>query len=139
MKLKLSLCALFSAMVLFAKDMVIPANELPQNAQEFIAKNFQNTQIVLVKKDLDSYEVTLNDGTEIDFMFNGEWKDLDGKHKALPYSILPVVMEKISNTELSSYIVELSKEVNGYKFKFNNGIKVYTDMQGNILRKKLDD
>ncbi|MFQ6342221.1 PepSY-like domain-containing protein [Campylobacter sp. VTCC 70190] len=139
MKAKLSLLTLLSATVLLAKDMVVPANELPNNAKEFISKNFKAAQIGLVKKDVDSYDVTLNDGTEIDFMINGEWKEIDGKYKALPDSILPDIMKKASMTQANAQILEVSKEINGYKFKFNNNMQVYTDMQGNVLGQKLDD
>ncbi|EIA3689250.1 PepSY-like domain-containing protein, partial [Campylobacter jejuni] len=133
MKAKLTLLALLGTTVLLAKDMVVPASELPNNAKEFISKNFKTAQIGLVKKDIDSYDVILNDGTEIDFMINGEWKEVDGKYKALPYTILPNVMKKVSATQPNAQILEVDKEINGYKFKFNNNMEVYTDMQGNIL------
>ncbi|MBX0367747.1 PepSY-like domain-containing protein [Campylobacter jejuni] len=138
MKAKLTLLALLGATVLLAKDMVVPASELPNNAKEFISKNFKTAQIGLVKKDIDSYDVILNDGTEIDFMINGDWKEVDGKYKALPRTILPSVMKKVSATQPNAQILEIDKEINGYKFKFNNNMKVYTDMQGNVLGQKLD-
>ncbi|HEB9328201.1 TPA: PepSY-like domain-containing protein [Campylobacter coli] len=132
MKLKLGLAALLGATVLFARDMVVPVSELPKNAQDFISKNFRTAQIALVKKDIDSYDVTLNDGTEIDFIINGEWKDVDGKYKALPNTILPNIMPKISASS-NAQIIEVSREINGYKFELSNQLKIYTDAQGNIL------
>ncbi|HEB7545515.1 PepSY-like domain-containing protein [Campylobacter coli] len=137
MKLKLSLAALLGATVLFARDIIVPASELPRNAQDFISKNFKTAQIALVKKDIDSYDVTLNDGTEIDFIITGEWKDVDGKYKALPNSILPNIMPKISASS-NAQIIEVSKEINGYKFELSNQLKIYTDAQGNILGQKFD-
>ncbi|EHY1212092.1 PepSY-like domain-containing protein [Campylobacter coli] len=137
MKLKLGLAALLGTTVLLAKDMVVPASELPNNAKEFISKNFKTAQIGLVKKDIDSYDVTLNDGTEIDFIITGEWKDVDGKYKALPNSILPNIMPKIS-ASLNAQIIEVSREINGYKFELSNQLKIYTDAQGNILGQKFD-
>ncbi len=137
MKLKLGLAALLGATVLFARDMVVPVSELPKNAQDFISKNFRTAQIALVKKDIDSYDVTLNDGTEIDFIINGEWKDVDGKYKALPNTILPNIMPKISASS-NAQIIEVSREINGYKFELSNQLKIYTDAQGNILRQKFD-
>ena len=138
MKIKLGLFTMLSAAMLLAKETVIPASELPKNAQDFISENFKTAQIALVKKDVNSYDVILNDGTEIDFMVNGEWKEIDGKYKALPYSILPNLMSKVSASQPNAQILEVDKEINGYKFKFNNNIKVYTDTQGNILGQKLD-
>ncbi|EKJ0858955.1 PepSY-like domain-containing protein [Campylobacter coli] len=137
MKLKLGLAALLGATVLFARDIIVPASELPRNAQDFISKNFKTAQIALVKKDIDSYDVTLNDGTEIDFIITGEWKDVDGKYKALPNSILPNIMPKISASS-NAQIIEVSREINGYKFKLSNQLKIYTDAQGNILGQKFD-
>ncbi len=137
MKLKLGLAALLGATVLFARDMVVPVSELPKNAQDFISKNFRTAQIALVKKDIDSYDVTLNDGTEIDFIINGEWKDVDGKYKALPNTILPNIMSKISASS-NAQIIEVSREINGYKFELSNQLKIYTDAQGNILGQKFD-
>ncbi|EKK5710298.1 PepSY-like domain-containing protein [Campylobacter coli] len=137
MKLKLGLAALLGATVLFARDIIVPASELPRNAQDFISKNFKTAQIALVKKDIDSYDVTLNDGTEIDFIITGEWKDVDGKYKALPNSILPNIMPKISAPS-NAQIIEVSREINGYKFELSNQLKIYTDAQGNILGQKFD-
>ncbi|EAI7508081.1 hypothetical protein H5K21_000835 [Campylobacter coli] len=137
MKLKLGLVALLGATVLFARDIIVPASELPRNAQDFISKNFKTAQIALVKKDIDSYDVTLNDGTEIDFIITGEWKDVDGKYKALPNSILPNIMPKISASS-NAQIIEVSREINGYKFELSNQLKIYTDAQGNILGQKFD-
>ncbi|EPM7061884.1 PepSY-like domain-containing protein [Campylobacter coli] len=137
MKLKLGLAALLGATVLFARDIIVPASELPRNAQDFISKNFKTAQIALVKKDIDSYDVTLNDGTEIDFIITGEWKDVDGKYKDLPNSILPNIMPKISASS-NAQIIEVSREINGYKFELSNQLKIYTDAQGNILGQKFD-
>ena len=137
MKLKLGLVALLGATVLFARDIIVPASELPRNAQDFISQNFKTAQIALVKKDIDSYDVTLNDGTEIDFIITGEWKDVDGKYKALPNSILPNIMPKISASS-NAQIIEVSREINGYKFELSNQLKIYTDAQGNILGQKFD-
>ncbi|EOH3906524.1 PepSY-like domain-containing protein, partial [Campylobacter coli] len=124
MKLKLGLAALLGATVLFARDIIVPASELPRNAQDFISKNFKTAQIALVKKDIDSYDVTLNDGTEIDFIITGEWKEVDGKYKALPNSILPNIMPKISASS-NAQIIEVSREINGYKFELSNQLKIY--------------
>ncbi|EAH8089598.1 PepSY-like domain-containing protein [Campylobacter jejuni] len=137
MKLKLGLVALLGATVLFARDIIVPASELPRNAQDFISQNFKTAQIALVKKDIDSYDVTLNDGTEIDFIITGEWKEVDGKYKALPNSILPNIMPKISASS-NAQIIEVSREINGYKFELSNQLKIYTDAQGNILGQKFD-
>lgn len=141
MKTKLSLAALLlSVGILYARDMIVPASALPQNASSFISTHFKNAQIGLVKQDIDSFDVTLNDGTEIDFMINGEWKEVDGKYKAIPTSFLSsAVVSKAQAAQPNAAILEVSKQINGYKFKFNNNMEVYTDMNGNVLGQKFDD
>ncbi len=46
MKAKLTLLALLGATVLLAKDMVVPASELPNNAKEFISKILKPLKLV---------------------------------------------------------------------------------------------
>ncbi|MBK1971273.1 PepSY-like domain-containing protein [Campylobacter sp. TTU_617] len=136
---KIFFAILATAAILYA-DMVVSVDSLPQNAQKFIQTYFKGTQIALVKKDIDSFDVTLNDGTEIDFIINGEWKEIDGNYKAIPTGFLPTnLISKVQASQANAQIIEVSKEINGYKFKFNNNMKVYTDINGNILGQKFDD
>lgn len=137
MKTKISLAAIFCAGMVYAADMIVSASDLPQNAQNFIQTHFKDTNIALVKKDIDSYDVTLQDGTEIDFIINGEWKEIDNKYKGLPESILDKdILAKIKTYQNQAQIIEISKEINGYEIKFNNYTKIYTDKNGNILGHK---
>ena len=140
MKTKLSLAVLLCAGMLYAKDMVVPVSELPSNAQNFISQNFKGSNATLVKKDIDSYEVSLSDGTELDFMANGEWKEVDGKYKAIPLDFLPKeLLGKAQTSQANAQIIKVEKEINGYKFQFNNNMKVYVDPNGNVLGQKMDD
>ena len=136
---KIFFASLACASVMFA-DMVVNASALPQNAQNFISSNFKGAQIGLVKQDVDSFDVTLTDGTEVDFIINGEWKEVDGKYKPIPTNFLPAqVVSKVKATQANASIFQVEKKINGYKFKFNNMMEVYTDFNGNILGQKLDN
>ena len=140
MKTKFTFAALFCAVMLYAARMVVPASALPHNAQTFISTYFKNAQIGLVKQDLDSFDVVLNDGTEIDFVINGEWKEIDGKYKAIPMDFLPPqVVSNVKAAQPNAQIFKVDKEIQGYKFEFNNKMQVYTDLNGNVLRQKFDD
>ncbi|MBS4240822.1 PepSY-like domain-containing protein [Campylobacter vulpis] len=140
MKTKIALAALLSAAVLYAQDMVISPAQLPNNVQSFLNTHFKGVNIGLAKKDLDSYDITLTDGTEIDFIINGEWKEVDGKYKAIPLGFLPsTLVAKVQISQPNAQIFKVEKQINGYKFKFNNNIEVYTDFNGNVLGQKFDD
>lgn len=139
MKLKLALATLACVSSLLA-DMIVSPAALPQNAQAFLQANFPSTPVALVKQDVDSFDVTLQDGTEIDFIINGEWKEVDGKYKPIPTNFLSEnLTARVKAAQPNAAIIEVSKKINGYKFKFSNRMEVYTDMNGNILGQKFDD
>jgi len=138
-KFKFALCALLLASLTYAIDVIIPPNQLPANTQSFINTYFKGTSILFAKKDLDSYDVTLNDGTEIDFIITGEWKEVDGKYKAIPTGFLPAnIVQNVKTTQPNAQIIKVEREIHGYKFKFNNNMKVYTDLNGNVMGQKFD-
>ncbi len=45
-------------------------------------------------------------------------------------------MPKISASS-NAQIIEVSREISGYKFELSNQLKIYTDAQGNILGQNL--
>ncbi len=138
MKLKLTLSTLILAGFAYA-DMIVGINALPQNAKTFIQNNFKTANIALVKQDIDSFEVILKDGTELDFYINGEWKEVDGKYKAIPTGFLPQsAVANAKATQANAQIFGVDREPYGFKFKFNNMMEVYTDLNGNVMGQKFD-
>lgn len=63
----------------------ISPNKLPNAAKSFIEQYFADQTIVAAEKEMDDgqivYEVTLSDGTELDFDENGEWTDVDCQNR----------------------------------------------------------
>ncbi|HEG5919688.1 PepSY-like domain-containing protein [Campylobacter lari] len=139
MKMKLMLASLVCASSMFA-DVIVSPSTLPQKAQEFLNAHFKGVNVGYVKQDVDSYEVNLVDGTEIDFIVNGDWKEVDGKYKGIPTGFIPKeVITKVQAAQPNAAIVEVDKRINGYKFRTNNMMEIYTDFKGNILGQKFDD
>lgn len=59
-------------------DEWISYNEIPETAQKAIENSFGKLDTIKdIKKDDDSYEIYLNDGTKIDFYLTGQWKEID--------------------------------------------------------------
>lgn len=140
MKKKLVLAALLCTSALFAHDIVVSANTLPANAKAFVGKYFPNKNIVLVKKDLDSYDVTLNNGVQIDFIINGEWKEVDGNYQPINTAFIPQpIMQAIASRYKGASVVEIEKQINGFKVKLNNNLKVYFSQSGQLMGQKFDD
>ncbi|ENQ6619176.1 PepSY-like domain-containing protein [Campylobacter lari] len=140
MKLKIASMALALASCVFAKDMVVGVNALPVNSKNFIQKHFTGSNIALVKQDIDSFDVYLDNGTELEFFINGDWKEIDAKYRPIDTSFLsPNVLATIKKMHPNASIIKVEKEIQGYKFKLNNMMEIYTDVNGNFLGQKFDD
>lgn len=121
-----------------AQETPIQNSELPAQAQVFVKKHFK-APIHHAIKDIEqkkiSYDVTLEDGTEIEFDEAGRWKEVSGKNKAIPTSfiqkqILDYVKgkypkETINKIELSTY---------EYEVGLSNGMDLVFDVSGAFVK-----
>lgn len=135
---KLALLVAFIASVSFA-DMVVPASNLPQNAQNFIATNFKGANIMYVEMDYEGYEVTLSNGVKIDFFTNGDWESIKSYMGVNPALLPAPVAATIAKTFAGVQIIKVEKEWNGFEVKLANRIKAYFDANGNLMGQKYDD
>ena len=112
------------------------AGVLPQAARTVIGKNFKSkVGIVKIDKDfgrVSEYEVTLDDGTEITFDRNGNWKDVEcNSRRSVPDGfILPAIRKYVAKNYKNVKIVGVEKERNGYEISLSNGIDMKFDKQG---------
>lgn len=121
-------------------DMYVSPETLPQTALTFIKTYFPETEILYVEMDKREYEVKLSNGVEIEFMQNGEWTEIDGHYIALPTNIIPeIVLKTINHTHQNTSIIKIEKNWNVYEIKLNNMIKLYIDINGQLLGQKFDD
>ena len=76
-----------------AGDKLIRFEELPEAARATVNRYFDADQVASVKQEYEwlgsVYEVKFYDGTEIDFLGNGEWKEIDCTPRALPAGLVP--------------------------------------------------
>lgn len=122
----------------FADDMPIQANQLPQAAQTFVKTNFPSDQIVHAEQDRNSFKVELQSGVEIDFDRSGNWTDVSSR-MPLPTGFIPSnIMKAVQGKYPQVAVMEISKEYNSYKLKLANRMEVYVDNNGKIMGEKLD-
>ena len=120
----------------FAKDMPIQPNQLPANAQSFIASTFAGANIVAAQKDLDGFEAALNNGVKVKFELNGQWDSIES-YSALPAGILPAPVETTTNAQ-GGNIVKIDRDFGYFDVKLQNNIELKIDNNGKILKKELD-
>lgn len=105
----------------------INESELPKTAREFIAKHFAGDNVRKAEKDQGrrgmEYEVDLGSGAEIDFMENGDWKEVKAARGAsVPAAIVPLAIAKYVSANFEGQsIVEISRKRGGYEVELSNG------------------
>ncbi len=136
MKRILSLTLAFVALVSLVtlslhagSDRVIQSKQLPKAAQLFLAKHFAGRAVSFAKEDRDfsgtTYDVRLADGTEVEFTSAGEWKEVDGKHTALPLTFIPAqIVKTIQSQHAGDAIVHIERKRRGYQVELASGLEV---------------
>ncbi|MBQ9238193.1 MAG: PepSY-like domain-containing protein [Treponema sp.] len=137
MKKMMVLCAVFLVtMAAVCADRVISADKLPETAKTFIAATFPGKVMLFVEADFDEYEVQLNDGTEITFTRQGEWKEIESR-TGIPASVLlPSVSAYITDNFPDSIILSVEKDWNNSEVKLSGGVKLYFSPNGDYLGMK---
>ncbi|MDE7169662.1 MAG: PepSY-like domain-containing protein [Mucispirillum sp.] len=139
MKKTILFALIFSILALpvFADTAVSP-QALPKQAKTFISTHFKGGNIMYVKQDFDSFDVTLDSGVKIEFYKNGDWKEVKS-YQPLPSGILPAAVEAAAKKrQPKANIIKAEKNWNAYEVKFDNGMEVFVDTKGQFLGEKRD-
>lgn len=120
-------------------DKVISADQLSAGAKDFISKTFPGKKVQYVEADFNSYEIVLNDGTEIDMATSGEWETIKS-YAGVPASVIPSAITTYVNTNFpDTLIIEIESNWNNYELKLANQWELYFGKDGKFLGQKFDD
>ena len=115
-------------------------NVLPASARTVLNNNFKS-KVSFIKIDktlgsIDEYEVVLQDGSEITFDKNGNWKDIEVRAKAsVPSSMVPAgITNFVKKNQKNSNIIGIEKDRGGYTVDLANGVEIKFDKNGNFVR-----
>lgn len=138
-KLLVGLIFVSATMTSCAQNQVKNENLLPANAKEFLQQHFAGIQIAFVYvEDDQDFDVTLNDGTNVEFFKDGNWEKVECFGKAIPESVVPAkISEYVKANYGKLYIEEISIERNGYDIELNNNLDILFSKDGDF--KKIDD
>ena len=119
----------------------ISFDKLPQAAQQFVLQNFPTTSVVRVIREKDDgrkdYEVTLNNGTQIDFDESGAWTHLESHFNPLPLTFLPQALQTdLAQRYPTNTIHEIDLQLGGYELDLNDGRTVYYTSAGAFVREE---
>ncbi len=122
------------------KDEPIPSSQLPAKANEFITQFFPSEKIYSAQKDKDKYEVTLSNGTEIEFDKDGEWIDVDAANgKTLPSGFYPVEIDNyLAENFAGQGISEITKVKRGYEVELITTTEILFGPDGSFIEIGVD-
>lgn len=114
-----------------------PFTDLPAQAQAFIAYNFPSESVLnaYIEDDGD-YEVTLSNGTTIEFSPSGQWQSVSAAlGQTVPQGFYPAAIDEYLSLNLpGSGINEISIELSGnYEVELVNGTDILFGPDGSFL------
>ncbi len=140
-KLFLLTLAIFALSIVTVKadnDRVITKDKLPASSQTFISNYFANLKISYVKEERDlfdkNFEVVFTDGTKLEFLRNGNWKEVDCRYTEVPADIVPKqIKEYIKQHYEGEKILQIDRDRNDYEVRLSNRLELTFDKNFNII------
>ena len=119
-------------------DRVVSKDKLPVAAAKFLADNFVNNKISYVKEERDflekNFEVVFTDGSKIEFLRNGEWKEVDCRYSEVPASIVPELIRKyVKEHYPAEKILQIDRDRHDYEIRLSNRLELTFDKNYNII------
>lgn len=121
-----------------AGDKLIRFEELPEAARATVNRYFDADQVASVKQEYEwlgsVYEVKFYDGTEIDFLGNGEWKEIDCTPRALPAGLVPSGIARLIEKRFPERkVVKIERDRRNWEVELDDGTDLKFDLQFNLI------
>ncbi len=135
-RLAIFLAALFAAFSTLpasaGNDRIITVGELPAAAQQFISTHFKGVEVSYAKVDEEwfdkEYKVVFVNGSKVEFLKNGDWKEVDCKYGEVPAGIVPKpILDCVSSRFAGRRVVCIEQDRRGYDVELDNGLDLEFD------------
>ena len=109
----------------------ISKEQLPAAAQQFLNDYFSSAEVTLAREDgpvvRREYEVTLDNGTYIEFSADGQWREVTSRD-ALPSGIVPRSIETfVAKRYPSQVIYHIERGRRDWEVGLSNGVELTFD------------
>lgn len=105
MKIKITFASVIAFMAIMfcsCSDVNVAPGEVPAQINTFVQQYFPGQNVTFAQKDWSwfayEYEVTLADGTHMEFDRDNQWKKIESPVKGVPASLLPAPIATYLNT-----------------------------------------
>lgn len=128
--------AMFAVGSAMADNRPISSEHLPDKAKHFLKQHFPQQRVTLATQDHDlvgrDYEVTLDDGTRIEFSSSGEWQKVESRG-AVPSALVPAgVAAYVHNHYANDKIVRIERDRRDCEVKLSNGLELTFDKHNRV-------
>ena len=119
-------------------DRIIAFDQLPAKAREFVKQYFPSEKVSYVKEESDfmelSYEVVFAQGTKVEFIGQGEWKEVDCRYSTLNEKLVPAqIRDYVSKNFPDTKFVKIEKGYRGYEVKLTNRLELTFDAEYHLV------
>ena len=130
--------ALGTSTVSADNDRPISVSELPEKAQQFIRQHFPNAKVSFAKMERElfdtTYEVIFTSSSKVEFLKNGDWKEVDCKYSTVPAAIIPQqIAQYVSQYYPDTSVVQIDRDKRDYEVKLTNGLELTFDLKFNLI------
>lgn len=110
---------------------------LPEAINTFVKQTFPGATITYTETDQEhggiEYDVTLDNGTKIDFDVNNQWKKVEC-YKGVPAALVPqAIATYVKSNYQSLPIIQIDKNGIGYDIELANDMELRFDQSGNFM------
>lgn len=116
----------------------VKPTDLPTPITDFLKQHFPQATVSFVETDNEfggvEYDVTLSDGTEVDFDKAGQWENVDCHAKAVPAALVPQAIATYVKTNYQGKVItKIDQKPAGYEIELAGGLELKFDKAGQFL------
>ena len=83
---------------------------------------------------LTRYEVVFTNGSKVEFLKDGEWKEVECKYSTVPTAIIPAqIASYVSQNYPDTQIVQIDRDKRDYEVKLTNRLELTFDLNFNLI------
>ena len=83
----------------------------------------------------DSYDVLLENGSDLEFDRRGQWTEIDAERTTVPQSIIPLrIADYLKRNYPDRPIVKIDRDRRGYGIELSDGTDLEFNVRGDFLR-----
>ncbi len=139
----MALMLFFSASACADNGKVIEVTQLPAAAQQLISDHYgrHTVSLVLAKRDHGKrkYEVTFDNGDNIEFDKSGNWEEIESKSSVVPLSLIPKeIWQQIRARFPKTAVKKIEKDRKGYDVGLTNMVELTFDRKYKLIEADAD-